>query len=131
MKQPWRNYPLLDWFGTLVSGLCAFHCLALPMMITALSLGGFLIRYGAQLEAAMLGVSLSVACVSLVPGYFQHRNADPVRLWLAGSVFLGGARLVSEGPAHWLCALGLGAGGSLIACAHLLNVRAFRRHAAP
>jgi hypothetical protein len=113
MKAVFRHYPLLDWFGTIISGLCAVHCLALPIVFTTLSLGGFVLRYGAQVEATMLAASLSLACVSLVPGYFRHRNGDPVRFCLAGSIFLLAARLVTEFSPHWLSAVGLGAGGAL------------------
>lgn len=123
MKHLHRRGPVLDRLGVLVSGVCAIHCLAAPWILGAFSASGVLWFAGTNLETIVPAAAFVLAASSLVPAYLRHRNIDPIQLFLAGAVFLGAARIVPTGPAHWFCTLGLAAGGGLIAAAHLLNAR--------
>ncbi|MBL0156217.1 MAG: MerC domain-containing protein [Bryobacterales bacterium] len=114
---------LLDRLGIVVSGLCAIHCLAMPLLLGALPAAGLWWAAGNRIESVILILACALASLSLVPAYFRHRNSLPIQLFAIGSVFLGASRLASPGPSHWFCALGLAMGGGLIAAAHFRNAR--------
>ena len=130
-------HDLADRMGIGVSLTCAVHCAATgalslaPSLVSASVHGGTERGPGASLasllesiETPMLALALLVGLYSLVPAYrHEHRNAQPLALFLLGLAQLVASRFV-EGPLE-IAVTVLGVG--FVAGAHLLNLRACAR----
>ena len=109
-----------DAAGVLASALCLLHCLALPLLLAVLPA----LRWagGDHLHAALVGVALLAALVSLGPGYFKHRRAAVPMIGgvgvacLAVAVFIVGPRYGEVGETALTVA-----GAVLLCVAHLRN----------
>lgn len=117
--------------GIGVSLTCAVHCAAAGALSVAPSFVGFSAHGGGDLggllelmEAPLLAFALVIGLYSLVPSYRnEHRNAQPLVLFLVGLAQLVASRFV-EGPLEiGLTVLGV----VLVASAHLVNLRACAR----
>ncbi|MCO5166220.1 MAG: MerC domain-containing protein [Planctomycetes bacterium] len=117
MRRP-RVPGSLDLVGALLSGACAVHCAATPLLLTAAA--------SYHDEESPLELGLQVAAVTLAGGaaafgYLDHRRRGPLLLVLAGAAAIALAhRLGAWTP--WV----LGLGGLCLAGAHLLNRRLSR-----
>lgn len=126
----------LDLFGSVLSTLCAIHCLAMPLVAGVLPLLGlgFLGQRGFERGACMAMMGLAALCLG--HGCRAHR-----RWWLLGLLGAGAsltlgtqflfapeacAKACCAERVNWTQALVMFAGGGAIAAAHLLNLR-FRR----
>lgn len=109
-----------DQLGAACSGLCVIHCLAMPALLAAGSLGalGGLLA-SKSFHLALLVPVAGLAVISFPPAYREHRRAAPAGAALAGLSLLLGAHL---GPHAWEAALTT-AGGLLLITAHLINHR--------
>ncbi len=110
----------LDRVGMWVSGACAVHCAALPLLLTVAGLG-FL--GDERFEWTIIGFSFVVASLRLFHSYFQeHRRADAIFLFLMGASAI---LLAKSGISSWESAevLGMTTGGTMIAMAHWRNHR--------
>jgi hypothetical protein len=58
-----------DAIGFSASTLCAIHCAATPLLLTALTLAGLGFLAHPAIEAAMIGLSLFIGATSLLHGY--------------------------------------------------------------
>ena len=131
-----QRFARLDVAGSVLSSLCAIHCLAMPFVAGLLPLLGlgFLGSRGFERGACVVMMALASAC--LVAGCRRHR-----RWWLLGLLGAGAALTLGTqflfAPAacvktcctervNWSEALVMFTGGGLIAASHLLNLR-FRR----
>jgi hypothetical protein len=125
-------HPLARWVDSLgMSGaaLCAIHCALLPVALVLLPvLGlGFWSSPGFEIGFVMFATTLAIA--SLWHGYRHHR-AYHAFLWLVpGLVLLWCGVFVpalhEPAVAH---AITMSLGGSLVALAHLANMRLSRGH---
>jgi hypothetical protein len=124
-----RRRRFLDRIGATGSLLCAVHCALLPLLIALLpSLGvavwlkdGFEIWF--VLFATLLGVS------SMVIGYRRHRAVRAFRLLFLGLIGLWLGVLYPPLHASVLPhALIMAGGGTLVALAHLANLRLDHLH---
>lgn len=113
-----------DRLGAGVAGLCALHCVSLPLTILVLPAWGlgFLASHG--FELVFLILTASFALLSVAHSLRHHGRFYAWGLLLAGLGILWVGRLlppIHDNPlAH---ALAMGAGGMLVACAHLVNLR--------
>lgn len=115
----------LDRVGIVVSTLCAAHCALAPFAAALSPLVGFVADE--RIEWALLIAVILVGVASLLPGLlFRHRDAKPLILFVVGIALLFAARLLSEEEAT-LELVAIVASATLIASAHLLNLRACRR----
>ena len=128
MPTPLRRR-LLDRLGAYASLLCALHCALLPVFIAVLptlglaSLAGDGFEFGFVVFATLLGL------FSVVWGYLRHRAARVLTLLIPGLVVLWSAVLYA--PLHESVlphALAMTLGGTLVALAHLVNLRLNHRH---
>jgi hypothetical protein len=113
-----------DRLGATASFLCAVHCALLPFVLAALpAFGlGFLADHGFE-RAFILCASL-LALFTLVQGYRRHRAPRALALVLPGLLLLwiGGFVVDAHGTMLWHAVL-VALGGSLVAAAHLTNLR--------
>ncbi len=113
----------LDRIGATGSMLCAVHCAALPLVLALMpALGAGLA--GAGFEIGFIIFASAMALSSLILGYRRHRAWRALLLLVPGLISLWSAVLI--GPLHHNVighAVAMAIGGSLIATAHLLNLR--------
>ncbi len=109
--------------------LCAMHCAALPFLLAALptlSLGFF---SSAGFELSFVLFATVVGISSLWAGYRKHHGRRPFALLLPGLALVWVGVLVA--PVHdnvVAHAVFMSMGGTLIAVAHIVNLRLSRAH---
>lgn len=113
----------LDRIGLSLSILCAVHCVGTLVLVAGLGLGGsFLLnpaihRVGLVLAMLIVGVAIGA-------GALRHRKPAPFVIAMMGLTFMGGAMAAPrEGEEAVLTIIGV----SLVALAHVLNVRHLHR----
>lgn len=110
----------LDHIGIGLAGLCALHCLATLVVISALGVGGHFL-FDENIHRAGLVLALGVAAVAIGWGMLRHGRRRPFVVALAGLVLMGAGLLVPHGANEFLLTL---AGVALVSLGHLLNLRA-------
>jgi hypothetical protein len=112
----------LDHVGIALAGLCAAHCLATLLIVSALGIGShFLLAESIHRTGLLLAVI--VAIVAIGWGYLRHRLAAPLAIAGAGIGLMAGALMVEHGSGELLLTL---AGVALVSAGHVLNLRAAR-----
>jgi hypothetical protein len=116
----------LDRLGAVASLVCAVHCAAMPLSVTWAPFVGLDFLVKEQTEWALIGLSLSIGSLSLLPSYARkHRQWRPLLLFILGAVLILVLRLLeNEGSSLEPPAMVIGA--LLITCAHLINRRLCR-----
>ncbi|HET6603002.1 MAG TPA: MerC domain-containing protein [Xanthomonadaceae bacterium] len=118
-----------DRLGAALSLLCAVHCAALPLAIALVPALGLSALAGPGFERGFVVFASALALVTLWLAWRRHRALSALK-WLVPGVAL--VVVGAFGPiAHpsLLHAAMMSAGGTLIAVAHLHNLRLSRRHA--
>ena len=119
----------LDKFGTTSSIVCALHCALLPIIISILpALGlGFLAWSG--IEWAFVIFASLLGLLSLWIGYQRHRVYRAL-LFLIPGLLLVWIGVLVPGIHHAVLphAVVMSVGGTLIAVAHLINLRLNHSH---
>jgi MerC mercury resistance protein len=109
-----------DFIGTVLSAVCAVHCLLTPLIPAASSaLGGF--------HPVLLVGVVGVALWAFVPGFKCHRSLLVLGLALAGIGFLSVAALLFHGAPTVDAGLSM-TGAALMMLAHWHN-RKLLKHA--
>lgn len=112
----------LDQFGIGLAGLCAVHCLATLLLVSALGLGGhFLMEENIHRIGLLL--ALIVAAVAIGWGWLRHGRMLPFVVALSGLALMAAALVVPHGANEFLLTL---VGVALVSVGHLLNLRAAR-----
>ena len=116
-----------DRIGATASFLCAVHCALLPLVLALLpALGlGFLANH--QFEHAFIAFASVLALTSLIVGYRRHQRFRAFWFLVPGIALLF-AGIVVEYDSAILHAALVAMGGSLVAIAHLTNLRLAHRH---
>jgi hypothetical protein len=112
----------LDRAGIVISGLCAVHCLASILLVSALGLGGQLLLAPAIHRIGLL-VAVLVGALTLGIGIYRHGRVMPLLLGSAGLLLMTVGLLVPHGVGEAVLTI---AGVSMVAAAHILNLRASR-----
>lgn len=108
-----------DRAGVVLSGLCAAHCLASVVVLSAFGFGGeFLLnpaihKYG-------LAIALVIAGVAIGWGAIQHRRTAPFVIAMTGLSFMGGALASPHGLQETILTM---IGVALVSIGHVLNLR--------
>jgi hypothetical protein len=119
-----RWWPTLDVLGTLLSLLCALHCLAMPLLLLALP---FMAEHG--FERGLLTAIGGVALVAIGGGVLVHRRFVALAPFLVGFAALVVAQLLG---AHTSSGLLFSLAASLLlVTAHWLNARTCRAACEP
>ena len=113
----------LDLFGIGLAGLCAVHCIATLVAISALGLGGHLFLFDENIHRIGLALALVVAGIAIGWGLLRHGRMLPFGIAVGGLVLMATALLVPHGANEFLLTL---AGVALVSLGHLLNLRAAR-----
>lgn len=120
---------LLDRFGAYGSLLCAVHCALLPILLALLPSLGLASVLGDTFERGFVVFATLLGLFSVVWGYRRHRAVRALWLLIPGLVLLWTGVLYR--PLHesllWH-AISMTAGGTLVAFAHLANLRLNHRH---
>jgi hypothetical protein len=112
----------LDHVGIALAGLCAVHCLATLLIVSALGLGShFLLAESIHRTGLLLAVI--VAAVAIGWGFMRHRRMAPLGIAGTGIALMAAALLVPHGAGELLLTL---AGVVLVSAGHVLNLRAAR-----
>jgi hypothetical protein len=112
----------LDRVAVALSGLCAVHCVATLVLVAGLGLGGnFLLN--PLIHDIGLVLAMVIAAVAIGAGALRHRRPAPFVTVMAGLTFMGGALAAPEGIDEAILTI---IGVSLVAIAHVLNVRHLR-----
>jgi hypothetical protein len=109
----------LDRAGVLLSGLCALHCLASIVVVSALGLGGQVLLSPA-IHRVGLGLAIVLGILTLAIGAARHGNLAPLGIGAAGIALMSVALMVPHGAVEALFTI-IGVG--LVATAHLRNLR--------
>ena len=113
----------LDQIGLGLAGLCAVHCLATLLVISALGVGGHFL-FDENIHRVGLALALAVAGVAIGWGLLRHGRLLPFVIALAGLALMSVALLVPHGANEFLLTL---AGVVLVSLGHFLNLRAAAR----
>jgi hypothetical protein len=125
--QPARK-GLLDRIGATGSVLCAAHCAVLPLLlVVAPAIGaGFA---NPVFEIGFIAFASALGLASLVLGYRRHRAGRALMFLVPGIALLWCAALVDTLHAGTIIhAIAMTSGGSLVATAHVLNLRLAHIH---
>lgn len=118
-----RGWRLADRIGATASLLCAVHCAVLPFVLALLPLLGLGFLAGHAFERGFVLFAATLASVALVHGYRRHRRRLPLLLAVPGLILLVAGICVDLDTAITLHTLMVTSGGTLVACAHLVNLR--------
>jgi hypothetical protein len=117
-----------DKIGSVLSSLCAVHCLCMPALIGLLPVLGlsFLASHRFEHVACVTMILFAAACVW--SGCRMHRRWGLLVLMCAGAVLVlyiqfAGPPEENEARTNWCEAAVMAVGGALIAASHLLNLR--------
>lgn len=119
------NYAL-DRLGLSASTLCAIHCAAMPFLVSVLPALGLGFLGGGTFELAMIGVSISIASLSLGSSYKLHRKLNPLMIMVSGGMLLVFNFFGHESHTELMESLHpyiAAFGGLMIASAHWINMR--------
>lgn len=108
-----------DRAGVILSGLCAAHCLASIIILSAFGFGGDFLLSPA-LHKYGLAFALVIAAVAIGWGAIQHRRAAPFVIAMMGLSFMGGALALPHGIHESILTM---IGVALVSLGHVLNMR--------
>lgn len=108
----------LDRLAIGLSAMCILHCL-LSVALVALLSGATFLTDPVVHRAGLVGAVL-LAAVALRQGYLVHRARGPAIIGLVGLSLMTGALFMPHG---WVEAAATITGVSILALAHLMNVR--------
>jgi hypothetical protein len=116
----------LDRLGAGASLVCAAHCAAMPLLIGLLPLVGLGFLAEERTEWALVGLSIGIGSLSLIPSFARkHRQWRPLLLFACGASLIIFVKMLAEGGSS-LEASVMAIGALLIACGHLVNRRLCR-----
>lgn len=112
---------LWDKTGITISWVCAVHCLAMPFIISFLPLLGISFLAHEGIEYVIIGFSIVIALVTLLPAYFrQHRKIRTLLLYTSGICFVVFADMLFEESFSAKIIFVL-IGACLVSSAHFIN----------
>ncbi|WP_103075025.1 MerC family mercury resistance protein [Solilutibacter silvestris] len=126
-RGPTRGW--VDRIGATGSFLCAIHCLAAPLVLALIPTLGAAAWFGERVEIGFVLFVTTVGLLSTVSAWIRHQQHHIPAIMALGIAILWAGILIPR-LHHQLTwhVLAMGAGGLLVASAHLANLRASRRH---
>jgi MerC mercury resistance protein len=116
--------------GNRLDRLGAAHCAAMPLLVGLAPPVGMGFLASEQTEWVLIGLSLDIGSLSLLPSYARkHRQWRPLLLFAFGASLIIAVKLLAEEGSH-VEAPAMTLGALLIAFAHMVNRRLCRSCAA-
>ena len=127
-----------DRFAIILSGICAIHCIALPVVAGMLPLLATTFHHGHQLHEFwfhhfILYFIVPVSIIALVSGYKTHRKWVPILIASIGlAILMTTALFIDRLLAHHVIShegemIFTVTGGVIHAIGHILNLQASRK----
>ena len=113
-----RFHPWIDQIGVGLSLTCAVHCLAAPLLLTALPAFGLSFVADDMTEVVLLSTALALAVSSLCWGFRRHKSGRVFLLLAVAVALIAAGRLFAEERSESLLVL---AGAVILAASHALN----------
>jgi hypothetical protein len=125
----WTLTRVADSVGSVGAALCAAHCAALPLVIAALPALGLGALASSGIEWAFVVFATILALTSLWQGYRKHRVYRALAFLMPGLLAVWAGVLISD-LHHSVVphAVVMSVGGTLIAVAHIINLRLTHGH---
>jgi hypothetical protein len=128
-QRRWKLVAWIDSFGSASAFVCAAHCALLPFLLALLPAIGLGLLASSSFEYGYVAFASVLALASLWQGYLRHRVYRALGFLVPGLTAVWAGILVPalhEGlVAH---AVTMTFGGTLIAVAHLVNLRLTHGH---
>ncbi|MFI4969276.1 MAG: MerC domain-containing protein [Lysobacterales bacterium] len=119
---------IADRFGATASFLCAVHCALLPLVIAVLPALGLSFLADHRIERAFIIFASVLALTTLSVGFRRHQRFRAFWFLAPGIVFLLTGILIDIDGNMAVHAMLVAAGGTLVAIAHLTNLRLAHGH---
>ncbi len=120
---------MVDSLGSAGAMLCAVHCALLPFALALLPVLGLGVLASAGFEIGFVLFATTLATASLWHGYRRHRGYHALALVVPGLLVLWlGILLPQLHDSRIGHAVAMSIGGTLVALAHLVNMRLSRGH---
>jgi hypothetical protein len=113
----------LDRIGLSLSVLCAVHCVGTLVLVAGLGIGGSVLLDPA-IHRVGLVLAMLVVGVAIGAGALRHRKPAPFVIAMMGLTFMGGGMAAPRESEEAILTI---IGVSLVALAHVLNVRHLHR----
>ena len=128
-SKSWTYHRIVDSVGSLGAALCTVHCALLPLVIAVLPALGIGALASAGFEWAFVIFATVLALTSLWQGYRKHRVYRALAFLLPGLVAVWSGVLIPD-LHHSVVphAVVMSIGGTLIAVAHIINLRLTHGH---
>ena len=121
---------LSDKFGAFGAIVCAVHCALLPFLLAILPTLGLGVFASHEVEFLYVAFATALALVSLVQGYRRHRVVRALSFAVPGLLTVWTGVLLPAIHDHVVAhAIVMTCGGTLIAVAHLINLKLTHNHA--
>jgi len=122
-------HTLLDALAVLISGLCALHCLALPVLLLLFPLLIGSVFTDEEFHRLILWIILPTSVIAVAAASYRHFDRQ-VLIWVASGMVL---LLLAAFWAHdhapaWVDISLTTVGGLILAIGHIRNVRLSRHH---
>jgi hypothetical protein len=128
-SQGWSLTRFGDSLGALAAGVCAAHCALLPIVLALLPTLGVGVLASREFEFLYVAFATVLALLSLVQGYRRHRIYRALGYAVPGLLAVWAGVLVTVVHENVLAhAVVMTIGGTLIAVAHLVNLKLTHRH---
>jgi hypothetical protein len=125
----WSLSRWVDSLGSVGALLCAVHCALLPFALVLLPVVGLGVLASSGFEVGFVLFATALATASLWHGHRRHRAYRAMAILAPGLVALWlGVFLPAIHDRAWAHALTMSLGGSLVALAHLVNLRLTQEH---
>jgi len=125
-RNRWARFA--DRFGATASFLCAIHCALLPLLVAALPALGLSFLADHRYERAFILFATLLALTSLAIGFRRHQRFGAFWFLVPGIVLLLAGAVIALDDATNLHAMLVAIGGTLVACAHIVNMRLTHGH---
>jgi hypothetical protein len=127
----WSLARLGDSLGAIAAGVCAVHCALLPIVLVLLPTLGLGLFASQGFEFFYVAFATALATTSLVQGYRRHRIHRALSFAVPGLLAVWTGVLLPTVHENVIAhAMVMTFGGTLIAIAHLINLKLTHRHAA-
>ncbi len=125
----WSFSRVADSVGSVGAMLCAAHCALLPLVIAALPALGISVFASTSLEWGFVTFATILALTSLWQGYRKHRVYRALAFLVPGLLAVWAGVLIPN-LHHSIVphAVVMSVGGTLIAVAHIINLRLTHGH---